>query len=288
MPLAVSERELEYANWVIVLVGAAFALAWAVWWLRRGCDPLRAAPDRPSRLRPDCIPGCMLAYLIASLVGQVLLNRFVKPALAAEAADLLDRVVPPVLGGMLGAAACIWYGVKGFEHGARGFGLFSRALGRDVRAGIGGWFVAMAVCVGLLYVSEHLLQWLRPAWKPPGHPALDALRVPGVPVWVQTFAVLGPIVVAPVAEELFFRGIIQSFLRQYLGGRWRPILIGATVFGAAHYLQPQVVLPLAALGAILGFLYERRGSLVAPIVLHILFNLRTIVWQMLLTGGGAH
>ncbi|MGB9626245.1 MAG: hypothetical protein ACPMAQ_15435, partial [Phycisphaerae bacterium] len=70
MQIAVSERELEYANWGIVLVGAGFALTWAVWWLRCRRDPLRTAPDRPSHLRPDCIPGCMLAYLIASLVGQ--------------------------------------------------------------------------------------------------------------------------------------------------------------------------------------------------------------------------
>jgi len=282
-----SERQLEYANWLIVLVGAAFSLTWVVWWLRCRRDPLRMAPDRPSHLRPDCIPGCMLAYLIALIAGQALLDRFVKPALAAGAADLLDRVVPPVLGGVFGAAACIWYGIQGFQRGARGFGLTSGALGRDVLAGVVGWFVAMAVCIGLLYASEHLLQWLRPAWKPPGHPAMEALQAAGMPFWVRVFAVVGPIVVAPVAEELFFRGIVQSFLRQYLGGRWRPILIGAAFFGAAHYLQPQVVLPLAALGAILGFLYERRGSLVAPIVLHMLFNLRTIVWQMLLTGGGS-
>jgi membrane protease YdiL (CAAX protease family) len=286
MLLAVTEQQLEHANWAIVIVGIAMALAWIVQWLRRGDDPLLAAQERPSHLRPECIPACMLAYLFAAMIAQDLVERFVKPGLPAETAGLLDRVVPPTIGALLGAVACIWYGSQGFDGGARGYGLSLRAFGRDVLAGVCGWFIAFAVCAGLLLVCERAIEWWRPGWRLPEHPVLEALRAPGMPAWVHVFTILGPIAVAPVAEELFFRGIVQSFLKQHLGGRWRPILLGAVVFGGAHYIQPQVVLPLTALGIILGYLYERRGSLVAPIALHVVFNLRTIVWQALLTGGG--
>lgn len=288
MIFAATEQQLDHANWVIVGIGGAMGLAWLVQRVHEWADPLRAAPQRPSRLGPECIPACMLAYLIAIAGAQGVLEQFVKPGLPPEAGDLLDRVVPPVIGGLLGAVPCIWYGLRGFEGGLGGYGLSVRRCGRDALVGVAGWFVAMAVCAGLLLACDRLIEWLIPAWKPPNHPALESLRMPGMPGWVRIFAIVGPIAVAPVAEELFFRGIVQSLLKQYMGRRWGAIAVGAVVFGGAHYIQPQVVLPLTALGLILGYLYERRGSLVAPIVLHIVFNLRTIIWQLLLSAGGSN
>ena len=44
------------------------------------------------------------------------------------------------------------------------------------------------------------------------------------------------------------------------------------MFGLMHYTQPQYVLPLAVLGAVLGYVYEHTGSLVAPILIHILIQ----------------
>lgn len=285
MLLAVTEQQLEYANWAIVGVGIAMGLAWIVLWLRWRGDPLRAAPQRPSHLRPDCIPACMLAYLLAAAIAQTAIEKFLKPGQPAEVGQLLDRVVVPVIGGLLGAVACVWYGSRGFEGGVRGYGLRLRGAGAEALAGVVGFFVAMAVCAGLLLLCERLIEWARPGWRLPKHPALEALYVSGMPRWTRVCAIVGPIAVSPVAEEFFFRGVVQSFLRQYMPGRWRSILIVAAVFGGAHYTQPQVVLPLAALGVILGYLYERRGSLVAPIVLHVLFNLHTILWQLLLSAG---
>ena len=46
----------------------------------------------------------------------------------------------------------------------------------------------------------------------------------------------------------------------------------------AHLAQPHVVAPLIVLGLILGYVYERTGSLVAPITMHLLFNLKTMIF----------
>ena len=43
--------------------------------------------------------------------------------------------------------------------------------------------------------------------------------------------------------------------------------------------QPHVVAPLIVLGVILGYVYERTGSLVAPITLHLLFNFKTMLFS---------
>jgi membrane protease YdiL (CAAX protease family) len=77
-------------------------------------------------------------------------------------------------------------------------------------------------------------------------------------------------VLAPVLEEMLFRGIIlRSFLLQYQ--RWISILGSALIFGAAHMNLYQFTAALM-LGIFLGWLYQRSRSLLPCIVLHGVYN----------------
>ena len=85
---------------------------------------------------------------------------------------------------------------------------------------------------------------------------------------------LAVIVVAPVAEELFFRGFFYRALRTKLRV-WSAALIDGLVFGALHFqgLDSAVILPvIAAVGIGLCLVYERTGSLFAVIAIHAAFN----------------
>lgn len=79
-------------------------------------------------------------------------------------------------------------------------------------------------------------------------------------------------VVAPLAEEVFFRGFLYGALRK----RGVPIaaLVSGVTFGLAHVASSPIgfVVPLATLGVILALLYERTGSLYPSIALHSLNN----------------
>jgi len=82
------------------------------------------------------------------------------------------------------------------------------------------------------------------------------------------------VVVAPAAEEVFFRGFFYRALRTRFT-MLSAALIDAVVFGAIHYTGPKTlsVLPvLAVLGFIFCVLYERTGSLFPCIALHALNN----------------
>jgi hypothetical protein len=80
-------------------------------------------------------------------------------------------------------------------------------------------------------------------------------------------------VVAPICEELLFRGFIFSSLRNWRGP-WPAALITGVLFGAVHGLSApaQDLLPLAFLGFVLCLIYQRTGSLYPCIVLHLLNN----------------
>jgi CAAX protease family protein len=80
-------------------------------------------------------------------------------------------------------------------------------------------------------------------------------------------------VVAPIAEEFFFRGFFYGALRNWRGVLPAAIITGL-VFGAIHAgsAEWQFLLPLAVFGFLLCLLRERTGSLYPCIVLHCANN----------------
>ena len=86
------------------------------------------------------------------------------------------------------------------------------------------------------------------------------------------------LVVAPVAEEVIFRGYIFGVLCRY-AGRWWALLISALLFAAIHAHIPSLA-GLFALAVTLTLVYEGTGSLWAPILMHSLFNGITVVFTL--------
>jgi CAAX protease family protein len=114
------------------------------------------------------------------------------------------------------------------------------------------------------------------------------------------------IVLAPIAEEFFFRGFFYRALRNSLVrplGRWRGAVLGAVLtgllFGVIHIEPGNVaktlpIIPvLAVLGGMFCLVYERTGSLFSVIALHALINASAYLvvakhgWPVALGFGGA-
>jgi membrane protease YdiL (CAAX protease family) len=92
---------------------------------------------------------------------------------------------------------------------------------------------------------------------------------------------VGGCLLAPVLEEMLFRGIIlRGFLQQYSAAR--SITISALLFGVAH-LNPDQFIVGVVLGLVNGWLYERTRSLWPCILLHGSYNI--VVLYLQLTGG---
>jgi membrane protease YdiL (CAAX protease family) len=80
------------------------------------------------------------------------------------------------------------------------------------------------------------------------------------------------IVIAPVAEEFFFRGFFYGSLRTSLP-TWAAALIAGTLFGLTHvFTGVAAVPPLILFGVLLCLLYQQTGSLYPPIALHAFNN----------------
>jgi membrane protease YdiL (CAAX protease family) len=87
------------------------------------------------------------------------------------------------------------------------------------------------------------------------------------------------VIAAPVSEEICFRGMVFGGLRTRLP-RLAAALISALIFGGLHALTGiTAVPPLIAFGFVLALLYEKTGSIVPGIVLHMLNNSVALIGQ---------
>jgi membrane protease YdiL (CAAX protease family) len=86
------------------------------------------------------------------------------------------------------------------------------------------------------------------------------------PVW---FLIVGAII-APLVEEIFFRGFLFQGFRAHYG--WKVgILLSSAIFAAAH-LDLVAFIPTFILGSVLAYLYHRSNSVWPGILLHFLVN----------------
>lgn len=83
-------------------------------------------------------------------------------------------------------------------------------------------------------------------------------------------------VLPAIGEELVFRGVILTKIRQASNSEHYGVIISALVFAAIH-LQPTKLLPMIFLGLVLGYLYTKTKSIVYPMLFHFLFNGSTIL-----------
>lgn len=112
--------------------------------------------------------------------------------------------------------------------------------------------------------------------RTPYNPQLDFLA-PGGFSWPALFGMLATGgLIAPLAEEVFFRGLIHRWLRQRMRF-WPAATLSALLFGVVH-VEISVAGAAFLLGLLLAWLYERSGSLWAPITVHIINNAVKIIF----------
>ena len=188
--------------------------------------------------------------------------------LATEVATrvvLSEATYPPLL--ILGAARVAETLLLFLIVSSRGKGISSIGLGRDrTVAGLKKgliWTALFGLCAFLGFAvlyAAHIQDPLR---------LIKTDLPPGAQGVVLFFVVAG--LVSPIAEEVFFRGIVYGFLR-----RWGVLVavVGSTVvFVLAHAIIFRIPLTQVAGGLVFAVAYEVEGNLVVPITIHALGNL---------------
>jgi membrane protease YdiL (CAAX protease family) len=155
-------------------------------------------------------------------------------------------------------------------------------VGRSVLLGV---VAALAAWIGVTLLSEILTRLLELAGREPQAGVVQE----AVSRLDPTVLILAVVLVAPVAEELFFRGVVlNAWLREY--GERRAVLGSAALFAAIHAdirstdaLIGSVVqvIPIFGLGIALALVCLRTRSLLAPMAMHASFNAISLTLALL-------
>lgn len=228
---------------------------------------MESNPEVPWRIR-DVVFVFLLTLLFGSgaavVVGAAVHSDLLSQRVATA---VLLPLSPILLGGV-----CVAYAALRTAHPAR------LLLGRTERAGreLGlGVLLGLAATVGQVLVVQLAEALFRVSVDDVQVPLREAALDPGL----RPVLFLGAVVLAPLAEELFFRGMAYRALARRIG-RVGGVLLSAAFFGVAHLsldAPPGASGVLFAvtflLGVLLASLLERRQSLLAPIAVHATFNL---------------
>jgi hypothetical protein len=158
-----------------------------------------------------------------------------------------------------------------FTDGLRGFGLRLRTIPKDIGHAfvtlLAVWPVVLAMIVATTMLGK---MFSGSDFQIPQHEGLRIVtESPALPL--RILVVLLAVVVAPVLEEMLFRGLFQTMIRSYVENPWLAIIIASAIFASVH--QNLTHWPaLFALAMGLGYSYEKSGSLIRPIVMHAIFN----------------
>ncbi len=148
-------------------------------------------------------------------------------------------------------------------------GASCKSLGFQDEAPLTGLWLAgltwVTIVPPLLAISAFLDRFV----KPYSHPVVDFLQADRT-AWAIGLVIVTAVVAAPIAEEFFFRRVLQGWLEVKLGD-WA-VVVSAVCFGVAHLSHGLGWIPLIGFGLAAGYLARRRGTILPSIVLHALFN----------------
>lgn len=188
----------------------------------------------------------------------------------------LFSVLNATLTDIIGLMIVLYFAVSKFKSGLAGLGLTFNNIKRDMRIAIGGYITIIPV---LAIIMIFVFIGLRvSSYEPPETRAFEILYESKGPKLLFILTALVTII-GPIAEELFFRGFAYPVLRKKIGVR-NAILLVSVVFAMLH-MNIISFFPILALGILLAYLYEKTGSMIPPITVHIIHNSAVIFFVYL-------
>ena len=271
---------LQGANVGLLTLGGLGCVGVLVWLARRGRwrNPLAGVPlpaDGPPLTTVLIVPMVYIAVqyvVLRLLVPDMPADGQAEPGTGVWQRFQLADGVAKVLASVLMAVMLVISRRAGAKPRV--------SLLKGTAVGILGLLVVLPITTAQLEMGRVIWNWLHPGTQPPLHAVLQGLARNAWDAWGVAQLLVGAILIAPVAEELFFRGIILQSIAFHSRRVWPAIALSSIAFGVVH-AQPQDVVPLVTMGVVLGYLRIRCGSLWPCIVLHMLFNARTMLTAVL-------
>ncbi|MBW7988950.1 MAG: CPBP family intramembrane metalloprotease [Planctomycetes bacterium] len=290
---------MEFIKTITVyhLICAAGILLLVRWLLKTslGRKALADSPPRRNNM-PLYLPFIPLFiwFLIASLITSIAQLLF--SDLQGQQKDFLDNLVL-CIGEMTTIAVITFLARIHFTRRLKGFGLNIKTVVTDFFVAFVNlltvWPLITAAMIVTAYFGE--LMWGQ-EYQIQQHQQLKLITEnPQLPP--RILIVFVAVIIAPLLEEMLFRGLFQTAIRSYIEalssalvrqntpekkrtlnrhGAWAAIVISSVLFTTTHANAGHWP-ALFVLGVCLGYSYEKSGSLFRPIFIHSIFNAISVI-----------
>ena len=270
-----------FLTFVVTLGAVALTAAIHHSWLRG--NAFDQVPPRRAGLTVMDVLIAMVAFLGGGLLLEPVLNRMgmslAEPANLTVLQIATMALVSQALT-QLPAALVVTGASLSRVGNLRELGLPLRVEARHLTAGLIALVVAVPIVMGTTVIMQIVTALLGQEVPTVGHDMLQAL-VESEDALASAMMIASAVIVAPLLEEIVFRGLLQTVFLEAISwaARWPAILAAAALFAAVHggVAAPQALPGLFTLGVVLGWLYERYNSLWPSIVLHMGFNALNIL-----------
>jgi membrane protease YdiL (CAAX protease family) len=157
-----------------------------------------------------------------------------------------------------------------FARRLKGFGFRGKGIFRDLNGAVVNYLAVIPLVLIGLHIVLLVGSLLRPGFEMEVHEGLEAVSG-DASLWLRVVVIFSVVVVAPFFEELMFRGLLQTVIGSYLPKPWIAIAVASVMFVLMH-MNSTHWLALFGLSCVLGYSYEKSGSLVRPMLIHAIFN----------------
>jgi CAAX protease family protein len=163
----------------------------------------------------------------------------------------------------------------------------SNHFSNDFKVAFIGWAVATPFVLFFSQVSDLIISKYFQVENIPDQIAVNYVKMSmGNPLYFL-MAFFTIVVLAPITEEILFRGFLQTWLKKHVG-IFLSIIFTSIIFTFFHFSTSQKIGNIVVLSALfplaffLSFIYEKQKTLICPIFLHAIFNLSSILSLMLI------
>ena len=224
--------------------------------------------------RAEAVIQLVAGVFVCLCVGVVTAGLLRQAGVAAfKAPDSLANVLLATLSFQGAAWLLIFHFSKQHEINWRdAFGFRNANLKKSLLLAAGVLALALPVVLCLEQFSVLALEKL--GWPPEDQRAVE-LIVNAKSAWLRGYLAFFAMVLAPVAEEFIFRGVLFPFVKQL--GCPKLAWFGVSFLFALIHVNAPTLLPLFVLALVLTWLYQKTDCLLAPIAAHSLFNTANLV-----------
>ena len=279
--------QIDTAELILIASGAVLLVAGVLTLSvrRRWSGALAVAPPPENRVEPlDVLVTLAAMWLVPSTIYALIAPADDAPAMqpSTSPADAIDeaKIIAAFAVQVIALVILLAIGRYRFRGGLSGWGFDIRRAATRFSQAVIAYVAVWPLCFAALHLTVFVARLIAPGFEPQEHATIRTLLSGEAGTIATLLTVGGALIVAPISEELFFRGLFQPLLAKASHPRVAVILSGLA-FGAFHVPLYHAMPALAVFGIALGYLYARTGSLLLVILLHIVFNGKTLLWLAL-------